>query len=451
MRAMLQADGETCPIDPGQLEEEVRRGLVLPDARVHYPPWTGEGWLRVDELPALAEALEAPPARLGQSLRAWTPPVVTGLLVLILLLCGVVQMVVAVLAPERLEGLFAALSVGTGGLVLDGRPWTPWTSQLIHAGPIHMIANFPIIAYCGFRAERALGHGGVAIVTAAAVAVGALFISLFSTVPVLGSSIIGYGLWGAQIAAGFRFGDELPPAQRKYYGWGNLVFFIPLFAAGILAPEVSHLGHLGGLLGGGLAAFFLPAETAAPRLAVAGRARRNFGAALLIGLSPSVIGLAAGLAPRLSHGPWETVTHEEAGYSLSLPADMADHPMRLAGLRAWVVETTDEEAVFAGLSFASDLADFEDPASFWGERLGGTFQLAAAPDPLQPGWDARAFSRPAGDDLPALRVVEQRLLRGHYMLRVGYTLDGERSALGFGRERLYERIIASVVVDEAVD
>jgi hypothetical protein len=419
MRAMLQADGETCPIDPGQLEEEVRRGLVLPVARVHYPPWTGEGWLRVDELPALAEALEAPPARLGQSLRAWTPPVVTGLLVLILLLCGVVQMVVAVLAPERLEGLFAALSVGTGGLVLDGRPWTPWTSQLIHAGPIHMIANFPIIAYCGFRAERALGHGGVAIVTAAAVAVGALFISLFSTVPVLGSSIIGYGLWGAQIAAGFRFGDELPPAQRKYYGWGNLVFFIPLFAAGILA--------------------------------VAGRARRNFGAALLIGLSPSVIGLAAGLAPRLSHGPWETVTHEEAGYSLSLPADMADHPMRLAGLRAWVVETTDEEAVFAGLSFASDLADFEDPASFWGERLGGTFQLAAAPDPLQPGWDARAFSRPAGDDLPALRVVEQRLLRGHYMLRVGYTLDGERSALGFGRERLYERIIASVVVDEAVD
>ena len=186
-------------------------------------------------------------------------------------------------------------------LFRSGAWWTPWTSQLLHADVAHLVTNLPVVAYCGYRVERALGTGGLAVVGAAAVMGGTLAVTLMSALPVVGASILAFGFWGAQIAVGFRAHEPMPGEARGFYGWGNLVLFLPLFLASLFGAGVSHAGHVGGLLGGVLAASLVGAESFVPASRVATRRTANLRLAALLAAAPMLLGpVAARLAPMLA-------------------------------------------------------------------------------------------------------------------------------------------------------
>lgn len=460
MRVELKQDGDISLSDV-DVEEEVRRARLFAEDVVRYAPWTGDQFRKLGDIPQLADAFDAPDARFAAFVRARRFTWGTALLVAAIALAGALQLGAPRLAelgvgaftPDlnaKMERAVLAGATGYEPLLLDGAWWTPWTSQLLHAGLLHLVANIPVLAYCGYRVERALGVGGLAAVGAAAVLGGTALVTMLGALPVVGASILAYGFWGAQIAVGFRAGDAVPPGWRGFYGWGNLVLFVPLFVASLDTEGVSHLGHVGGLLGGILVACLLPAESFASRATAHAARVGNLRLAAVLAALPMVVGPAvARVAPALST-PGEVVDVRGAGVTLELPWRMVDNPTRVGGMPAWLVSHNHEEPVFCGLA---RLAEAEDPDELvfldaWRDTFGAEVEPVAAPEPLRPGFTSRAFLvRDPDTGEVAARVVEHDLRRGVWLLRVGYHLDVSDDP-DVGREALYRHVLDSLVVNE---
>lgn len=455
MRVELRKAGEAHLADV-DLEEEVRRARLFADDEVRYPPWTGGSFRKLGSLPALAEAFDAPEARFAAFVRAGGVPWGTLATVAVIAFVGVLQLVTGVIGsftPALADPLGSAVMLGATGyepLLLDGAWWTPWTSQLLHTGVFHLVANLPVLAYCGFRVERALGIGGLAAVGAAAVLGGTALVTAFGLLPVVGASILAYGFWGAQIAIGFRVGDAMPPGWRGFYGWGNLVLFVPLFVAGLDVEGVSHLGHVGGLVGGVLVACLIPAESFASRAGAAARRARNLRLAAVLGALPMVAGPAlARVTPALSL-PGVQVAVPDTGATLELPWRMANNPVRIGGISGWLVSHNHDEPVFCGLVRLAEPRDPGDDvyADAWSDALDGTVEPIDPPPPLRAGFTSRAFRvREAATGAVVGRIVEHDLRRGTWLLRVGYHLV-EPDDADIGREALYRHVLDTLVVHE---
>lgn len=253
-RLMLRFDGEAQATTPVELDERLRSGELARSAEVCSAGLTGGAWMAVDQVPALAEALDAPNARFAARLRADARVVLVPLLCVMLIVLALVQRGIGWPGEGEagLRALYGA-AAGQGPTLLAGRWWTMLSAHFVHTpeAPLaHVLGNLTIIAYCGYRVEKAWGWSGALRALLGGAAVSALLVSLFSAVPVVGSSTLAFALWGAQIATGFRQGEAVLPAWRRYYGYGNLLIFVPLYVSGLGAPGVSDWGHLGGLLGG---------------------------------------------------------------------------------------------------------------------------------------------------------------------------------------------------------
>ncbi|MCK6506032.1 tetratricopeptide repeat protein [Myxococcota bacterium] len=462
---ILQRDGEEGPVDLLELEEDVRRGAVRGDARLWHPPWTGEGFRRVDELPALAEALQAPGARFVAQLHA--PGRTWGAIALTVLLMGaaLAQGIASALGGSGLGNVDAQVAkgaLGWDGALLEGRWWSTWTAHVLHwprAPIVHALANFPFLAYCGYRVERAWGWTGLLRVLGATVAVSSTAVLLLSGPPVLGSSMLAFGLLGAQIAIGFRMGDHLPPGLTGRYGWGSLraVLLIMAVHKGVelalaghtgLAQGVSHLGHASGLLGGALGVL-VGAPAALRPSALGRRARRTDLAVAALGLAvPVLVSITLPLAPRLAGSPWRPVQVEEAGLHLSLPWRMVEQPVAVSGLRGWRGDPNSQGALFVdrALHRSFEARAAFDGGDWWGGRLGGVAVPLPAPAPLAPGWRALSWRV---DGEARWTVVEHQREEGLYVVRVAWVVPG--GAPTAARERLYRAALATLRIDEPPD
>ncbi len=450
MRVELRRGGHTYPADV-DLEEEVRRARLFASDEVLHPPWTGRAYRRLGEIPELDEAFDAPEARFSAWVRARHFPVVTLIATAIVALAGVAQLG-WVWLPEGVGSVLqSAVLTGALGyepLLLDGRWWTPWTSQILHAGPFHLAMNLLVLAYCGHRVERALGAGGVAVVGAAGVLGGSALVAAFGILPVVGASILAYGVWGAQIVIGFRVGAALPRGWRGFYGWGNLWVFLPLFLAGLGAEGVSHLGHLGGLLGGGLAAAIVPAESFASRASLPRRRALNL---LLAGILAVMPGVASGVLARVPAAlAWPEVVIEarEAGVTLGLPWRMAGASHTYGGLRAWAHSPHGGDPIFCDLGYLREPLAPTSAAlvDAWADVLRAAVEEIEPPPALGACWRAHRFAvrdPVSGERLGS--VTEHQLLRGIALLRVGYFVS---EGSGAAREALYTRALAGIQVGE---
>lgn len=454
-RGELRRGGETLLVDVLDLEQEVRQARAFAEEELRYGPWTGDTFRRLGDIPALAPAFDAADARFAAWVRAKRSPWLTLIAVLGVALAGALQQGVTAAwgvgpdGPRWVASVVLAGATGYEPLLLDGGWWTPWTAELLHAGGVHLAMNLPILAYCGFRVERALGPAATAVVAAAAVAGGTALVTLFGALPVIGASIVAYGLWGAQIAVGFRAGDAMPPGFRGFYGWGNLVLFVPLFVSGLGVEGVSHLGHVGGLLGGVVAAALVPAETFAPRARVRGVQGLAWAMAAALAVAPSLVGLAMARMPAALAWPGETVEAPETGVRLRLPWRMAARQGWMGGMPAWVVSPNGRAPVWVGMA---RLADRETPLP---ELLADSLEHAFAetPEPIEappspvPGWDAYAWRLRGADGAERGRVVEVVRVRGETVWRAGYRVDANADP-SRGREALYRWILGTL---EAAD
>lgn len=461
MKPELRVWGETAPVDLNDLDDRIRRGELSGAAELKHEPWTGSAFCPLRSIPELADAFEAPGARMAQHFEKPPFPWASTVLGSAVLMAGLVQLFAGFLPiPDdtllAIWGLYERGATGVEALVLDGRWASPWTSQGVHAGSFHLFPNLAVLGYCGYRVERALGWRGYGLAAVASVLFGALFVALFQENPVVGSSILGFGFWGAQLAIGFRFGDTLPPHQRRFYGYGNLLFFAVLFGGTLYQENTSHWAHMGGLLGGVMATMLLRPDHVVPaeRAPVVRRLAEAAIGALLV--------LTFVLGPLLRLGPVfgtpETVSLGGVGIELDIPSRLIPedrtHDVSVRGMPAWTTSQASDEFVFAGLDELSwELAVHGDPltgehlATHWGRRIAGEARVTEAPLPRGPAWTAHALSFHDETGEARYLLVEHHLLRGRYLNRVGYVVALEEGVPA-RRAPLFEDVVASARIGE---
>jgi len=440
--AQVRVRGVVSVVDVLELEEHLRQGRASARIEICYAPWTGDEFVVANQIPDLAEALDTPNARFSDNLRLGRRPVFSSLFTMSVLLLGLLQLYLSI-RGWTMGSLGLSLVVAFDGSItgfeqifLDGRWWSPWSSQFVHAGPMHLFPNLAVVGYTGYRVERALGASATAVVVASSIFLGGLLVGLFSNLPVMGSSIAGYGLLGSVIVVGFRFGDTIPSHHQRFYGYGNVLLFALLFVSGLRIENASMLGHVGGLLGGAVATAVVTPSVASPRRLSERVAKKNLFLAMLLIAAPAFVAPVFSAAPSILWG--ERVEVESDGAMLMLPVRLEAHPASLRGLNAWTTSRHSSEAMFADLELVPEGHSWtgETQLNFWAG--GGEAELEEAQDDLLLG---ERFSRASilrtEETGERYRVVEYSLERGRWLYRVGYQVRVDKHGYNAPRGRLF--------------
>ncbi|MFL5358177.1 rhomboid family intramembrane serine protease [Archangium sp.] len=436
----LRGDDEQTALHPSELEEEIRRGRVLSSAEVRYAPWTGTGFARIETIPALASAVDAPAARAAARLSGKHIPWASALVSVLMLAAFGLQLWFGLQGME--PGRVGA--VGFEPTLLEGAWWSAWTAPWLHGNALHLMTNLPLLAYSCFRVERVLGMAGLLLVLLGASLGAALLIVPFSDLPVVGSSILAYGAWGAQLGLGLRLGDAIPRGQRSAYGWRSYILFAFFLVSGFSAQKVSVLGHLGGYLGGLAVSLWTPAATLAPRT---GRALTRL---RMLGVGLVLLTLPAGLSWWLASSPTRLCSLERSagepkeGLELSICWRMANHPGTFVGLDAWQPGPVSGSGIYTAshLLRQPDQLDPELLQQDWERRLRGPVTRTEVPA-LQEGWKAWTFTGQGRS------VFEQARVEGTRIYRIGWY--SEKAGVAPPRQSFYETVLKTVRLSEPVE
>jgi membrane associated rhomboid family serine protease len=137
-----------------------------------------------------------------------------------------------------------------GPLVADGEWWRLITATFLHASLIHLALNMLFLWWIGAPVEEAIGRGRFILLYLVSGLAGSAGALLFSPEAVtVGASGSLFGILGAALVF---------ERQRNYVlGGGALTIIIVNLAITFAIPNISIGGHLGGLVGGALAALAL--------------------------------------------------------------------------------------------------------------------------------------------------------------------------------------------------
>ena len=150
-----------------------------------------------------------------------------------------------------------------GPLVADGEWWRLLTAGFLHGGLFHLLLNMYALYFLGRMLEPALGHVRFGAIYFAALLAGSFGAVLLSPdTPVVGASTAIFGLFGAAIVMARNRGIDIMASGLGPILILNLVItFLP-------GLNISIGGHLGGLVGGVLAALAVEAVATRRRSAV---------------------------------------------------------------------------------------------------------------------------------------------------------------------------------------
>lgn len=178
--------------------------------------------------------------------------------VLVVVMIGIfgVELLADTLDPNLSLGFMGALNPG---LVAQGQVWRILTATLLHGSLLHVGMNLFVLWRVGDLIERILGTARFIVLYTFSGICGSLLSLMFLGE---GSSIGASGaIWGvmtAQLVLSYRAKEALPEAVRKAMranAGQNLV--LNLFIS--FTPGIDAAGHIGGGLGGALAALVLAA------------------------------------------------------------------------------------------------------------------------------------------------------------------------------------------------
>jgi len=326
----LRAGRHVVQIPYEEFEQWVREGRVHKRVEVHFEPVTGDQWVRAGELELYRSLVDDEASRFKRQFSLRQFPWVTFIFVIAcvaywaIIAVEMVQRgatVVQLLQNPRFD-LLVKLGAKEGGHMLElGQWWRLLTFSFLHAGLIHLVPNMLYTAYVGWNVEAVYGRSGAFVIFLfSAVGCGAVSL-LASTIPSVGASGITFGLFAAAVVFGWKYEPLIPPGYTKKFGWAFFPFLALFLVLGFRSPLVDNWGHVGGVIGGGVAAFALvPAvvqsaddfwETAKSRMYLVAAAVL----CIVFGM-PYVIGPHGALRlPRLDMA----VVHDFAGLSFNVP------------------------------------------------------------------------------------------------------------------------------------
>ena len=142
-----------------------------------------------------------------------------------------------------------------------GEWWRLVTALFVHIGVRHLVANMAVLVALGALTLRAWGPGRFFFVYVLSGVLGNLAGFAFGSSVAIKAGASGaiLGLLGA--LAGVRLRQlSQPHTHSRFKRWHVVAMVLALysFVGGVQHPTTDHIAHLGGLIGGVLAAIFLP-------------------------------------------------------------------------------------------------------------------------------------------------------------------------------------------------
>jgi len=159
--------------------------------------------------------------------------------------------------------LLAELGLKYGPAILAGEYWRLITPVFLHGSIYHIAFNLYALFVIGRGLEKQYGTARYLLLYFLSAFAGNVVSFIFSPAPSLGSSTAIFGLIGAQAVLAYQNRTLLGDRYRP-------ILVNALTIAGInlvlgLSPGIDNWGHIGGLIGGSLFAWF-----AGPRWQIAG-------------------------------------------------------------------------------------------------------------------------------------------------------------------------------------
>ncbi len=148
-------------------------------------------------------------------------------------------------------------------LILEGQWWRFFTPVFLHGSVTHIFFNMYALLSIGSFLERQFGHGRFLLLYFLGAFAGNVFSFLLTDGYSVGASTAVFGLVAAEVIFFYQnrklFGGQAKQAISNAF----FVIAVNLFIG--LSPGIDNWGHIGGLLGGAMFAWF-----AGPRWQVAG-------------------------------------------------------------------------------------------------------------------------------------------------------------------------------------
>lgn len=299
----------------------------------------------------------------------------TELILLVLIAAYIAEIALDAIGPFSLMGGEPLALIRLGAIV----PWLvigegEWfrlvTGTVLHAGLVHIYVNGMALLALGGLLERLIGGYRLAIVYIFSALVGSLCSAFVSGGWLsVGASGAVFGLLGAFGVLQLRHGARLPPGIAQSRRWWLFILGINL-GLPVVLPMIDVWAHVGGFVGGALAAGILLATPAAirpdrsPPFAV-----QAVGMAL-VGLAAA--GLALGVDYTRSADRWMAAELRSAIEQPGVEPDVLN-------LMAWTL-VTDPEAPAHMLELAHDAAEeaiarAPDDVRIWDTRATALYRL----------------------------------------------------------------------------
>ncbi|MCX7923171.1 MAG: rhomboid family intramembrane serine protease [Clostridia bacterium] len=142
------------------------------------------------------------------------------------------------------------LGLKVNPLIMEGEYWRLITPAFLHVDPIHLLMNSYSLFSVGPFVERILGTKKFLAIYLFAGLTGSIASFVFSQTPSLGASGAIFGLMGALIYIGQKYGR----AFGSSFITGIAITILLNLSYGFTHPRIDNFGHIGGLIGGYLAA-----------------------------------------------------------------------------------------------------------------------------------------------------------------------------------------------------
>ncbi len=149
------------------------------------------------------------------------------------------------------------------GLIAQGQVWRLLTAMFLHIGVMHLLFNLYALYFLGPQVEGLFGHARFVAIYFIAGLTGSL--ASYAFVPNLSAGASGaiFGLVGALVIYFLRYRDQFGSRGRAVLQ-NMLVIIVINFIFGLSAPGIDNWGHLGGLIGGAVAAWGLIPQYSKP-------------------------------------------------------------------------------------------------------------------------------------------------------------------------------------------
>ena len=312
-------DGSIETLSYEDFEDAVRRGVVPRHAQVRFPPATGTEFVSADSMEIFQDLIDDQQGRFMARFTFRQPAWVTLATVSLLLVVYAWQLATG-------DSLSGAVLVEQGAKSLPhqvelGQWWRLLTASLLHAGWSHIIPNLLYVLYVGWNVESLLGRTGTLLVIVAS-AIGSMIVSSVATpLPTVGASGITFGLFGAALALGWRYGTWMPETARKRFGWSIFPFIVYFLLFGAIWSDfVDNFCHLGGLAVGATLGLTLPSSHVETIDMTARRLTRAGASVALVFITTvglpaaSELGLIGTVLPAADPAPFP-----QAGYAIHPP------------------------------------------------------------------------------------------------------------------------------------